>query len=58
MRDINEDLLKHRFNEELAFVATRFASLLRDMGGRLMDMGLREFTFENISVRRNGSSPV
>jgi hypothetical protein len=28
MRDINDDVIKHPFNEELAFVAKRFGVLL------------------------------
>jgi hypothetical protein len=31
MRDINEDVLKHPFNEELTFVAHRFGALLREI---------------------------
>jgi transposase len=31
MRDINEDILKHPFNEELSFVAKRFGALLREI---------------------------
>jgi hypothetical protein len=31
IRDINEDLVRHPFNEELTFVATRFGALLREI---------------------------
>src|SRR3954462_1290841 len=31
MRDINEDVLKHPFNDELTFIATRFGALLREI---------------------------
>jgi predicted RecB family nuclease len=41
MRDINEDLLKHPFDEELAFIATRFGSLLRTIVGTIDRWGLK-----------------
>jgi len=41
MRDINEDVLKHPFNEELIFVAQRFGSLLRDIVETIDQYGLR-----------------
>ena len=47
MRDMNEELLKHPFNEELAFVATGFGALSGTSSRRLIDMGLRKFIFEN-----------
>jgi hypothetical protein len=43
MRDINEDLLKHPFNEELAFVAQRFGALLRAIVETIDRHGLRKF---------------
>jgi predicted RecB family nuclease len=43
MRDINEDLLKHPFNEELAPVANRFGVLLRDIVATVDQYGLRKF---------------
>ena len=42
MRDINEDLLKHPFNEELTFVAKRFGALLRDIVETIDRYGLKE----------------
>jgi predicted RecB family nuclease len=42
MRDINEDLLKHPFNDEVAFVATRFGSLLRDIISTIDRYGLKK----------------
>jgi Transposase IS66 family len=41
MRDINEEVLKHPFNEELTFVAQRFGSLLRDIVETIDHYGLR-----------------
>jgi predicted RecB family nuclease len=43
MRDINEDLLKHPFNEQLAFVANRFGTLLRDIVATVDQYGLRKY---------------
>jgi hypothetical protein len=43
MRDINEDLLKHPFNEELTFVAQRFGTLLRGIVGTIDRYGLKKF---------------
>jgi hypothetical protein len=43
MRDINEDLLKHPFNEELTFVAQRFGALLRDIVETIDRHGLKRF---------------
>jgi hypothetical protein len=31
MRDINDDVLKHPFNEELTSIAARFGALLREI---------------------------
>ena len=42
MRDMNEDLLKHPFNEELAFVATGFGALLRDIVSTIDRFGLKK----------------
>jgi hypothetical protein len=41
MRDINEDVLKHPFNEELTFVAKRFGALLREIVETIDRYGLR-----------------
>ena len=43
MRDINEDLLKQPFNEELTFVAKRFGTLLRDIIETIDRCGLKKF---------------
>jgi hypothetical protein len=43
MRDINEDLLKHPFNEELTFVAKRFGTLLRDIIETIDRYGLKKY---------------
>ena len=43
MRDINEDLLKHPFNEELTFVAQRFGTLLRGIVETIDQHGLKKF---------------
>ena len=43
MRDINEDVLKHPFNEELTFVAKRFGSLLREIVETIDRYGLKKF---------------
>jgi len=43
MRDINEDLLKHPFNEELTFVAQRFGTLLRGIVETVDRHGLKKF---------------
>jgi predicted RecB family nuclease len=42
MRDINEDLLKHPFNEELSFVAKRFGALLREIVATIDAYGLKK----------------
>ncbi|NGO55901.1 TM0106 family RecB-like putative nuclease [Allomesorhizobium camelthorni] len=42
MRDINEDMLKHPFNEELTFIATRFGSLLREIVETIDRYGLKK----------------
>ncbi|MER9129023.1 TM0106 family RecB-like putative nuclease [Mesorhizobium sp. M0768] len=42
MRDINEDVLKHPFNEELTFIATRFGSLLREIVETIDRYGLKK----------------
>lgn len=42
MRDINEDVLKHPFNEELTFIATRFGSLLRVIVESIDRYGLKK----------------
>jgi hypothetical protein len=43
MRDINEDLLKHPFNDELTFIANRFGALLRDVVATIDQRGLRKY---------------
>jgi predicted RecB family nuclease len=42
MRDINEDLLKQPFNDELTFVAKRFGILLRDIVETVDRYGLKK----------------
>jgi hypothetical protein len=42
MRDINEDIVKHPFNEELTFVAKRFGALLREIVTTIDTFGLRK----------------
>jgi predicted RecB family nuclease len=42
MRDINEDILKHPFNEELTFVAKRFGALLREIVATIDAYGLKK----------------
>jgi predicted RecB family nuclease len=42
MRDINEDLLKHPFNEELVFIANRFGVLLREIVATIDRHGLKK----------------
>jgi hypothetical protein len=42
MRDINEDILKHPFNEELTFIAQRFGALLRDIVETIDRYGLKK----------------
>jgi hypothetical protein len=42
MRDINEDVLKHPFNEELTFIAMRFGSLLREIVETIDRYGLKK----------------
>jgi hypothetical protein len=41
MRDINEDVLKHPFNEELVFIAKRFAAVLRAIVETIDKYGLK-----------------
>ena len=43
MRDINEDLLKHPFNDELVFVANKFGELLRDIVLTIDGHGLKKY---------------
>ena len=43
MRDINENLLKHPFNEELTFVAQQFGTLLRRIVETIDRHGLKKF---------------
>jgi predicted RecB family nuclease len=45
MRDMNEDLLKYPFNEELAFIATGFGTLLRDIVSTIDRYGLKKVHF-------------
>lgn len=42
MRDINEDVLKHPFNDELAFIAKRFAAVLREIVETIDKYGLKK----------------
>ena len=42
MRDINEDVLKHPFNDELAFIAKRFAAILREIVETIDKYGLKK----------------
>jgi transposase len=42
MRDINEDVLKHPFNDELTFVAKRFGVLLREIVETIDRYGLKK----------------
>jgi hypothetical protein len=42
MRDINEDILKHPFNEELTFVAKRYGALLREIVATIDACGLKK----------------
>jgi predicted RecB family nuclease len=42
MRDINEDLLKHPYNEELVFIAKRFAAVLREIVETIDKYGLKK----------------
>lgn len=41
MRDINEDVLKHPFNDELTFIARKFGSLLREIVESIDRYGLK-----------------
>jgi transposase len=43
MRDINEDVLKHPFNDELTFIAKRFGALLREIVETIDKYGLKKF---------------
>jgi predicted RecB family nuclease len=42
MRDVNDDVLKHPFNEELTFIAKRFGTLLREIVDTIDRYGLRK----------------
>ena len=42
MRDVNEDLLKHPFDEELSFIARGFGSLLREIVETIDRWGLKD----------------
>jgi predicted RecB family nuclease len=42
MRDINEDVRKHPFNEEVAFIAKRFAAVLREIVETIDKYGLKK----------------
>jgi hypothetical protein len=42
MRDINEDVLKHPFNEEITFIAKRFAAVLREIVETIDKYGLKK----------------
>jgi hypothetical protein len=41
MRDINEDVVKHPFNEELTFIAKQFGALLREVVATIDKFGLK-----------------
>ena len=43
MRDINDDVLKHPFNDELTFVAKRFGTLLREIVETIDRYGLKKY---------------
>jgi hypothetical protein len=43
MRDINEDVLKHPFNDEVTFVAKRFGAVLREIVETIDKYGLKKF---------------
>jgi len=43
IRDINEEVLKHPFNEELTFIAQRFGILLRQIVDTIDKYGLKKF---------------
>ena len=43
MRDINDDVLKHPFNEELTFIAKRFGALLREIVETIDRYGLKKW---------------
>ena len=42
MRDINEEILKHPFNQELTFIAERFGALLRAIVDTIDRYGLKK----------------
>ncbi|MDH3771978.1 MAG: transposase, partial [Nitrospirota bacterium] len=42
MRDINEDVLKHPFNDELTLIAARFGVLLREIVKTIDRYGLKK----------------
>jgi predicted RecB family nuclease len=42
MRDINEDVLKHPFNEEITFIAKRFGAVLREIIETIDRYGLKK----------------
>ena len=42
IRDINEEVLKHPFNEELTFIAQRFGVLLREIVDTVDKYGLKK----------------
>lgn len=48
MRDINEDVLKHPFNEELIFIAKRFGVVLRAIVETIDQHGLKKPTSRQI----------
>ena len=43
MRDINDDVLKHPFNDELTFVAKKFGTLLREIVETIDRYGLKKY---------------
>jgi hypothetical protein len=46
-RDLNNDLQKHPFDDELAVMATSFALLMQDIVGTIDKYGLRAWQQEN-----------
>jgi hypothetical protein len=51
MRDINEDVLKHPFNDELTFIATRFGALLREIIETIDRHGLKKKNVRQTQAR-------
>ena len=58
MRDINEDVLKNPFNEELATIASGFGALLREIVETVDTYGLKARHLGNTSVGRRALSRI